>query len=117
MHSEDASFKYIRVLILIDGLDECEQKESRLLLQCLKQLLMSKHVFRIYCSSRPDVSHWASAILEPQWNISMPQKCPDMERYIEDTLEQCLESGDLFIGNPEIVLTIQDALLENAHGM
>lgn len=93
------------------------EKEARLLLECLKQLLISKHDFQIYCSSRPDVSRWARILLEPQWNISMPQKNSDIEEYVEDTLMRHLESGSLSVGNSTIILTIQDALLENAHGM
>ncbi|MCJ1428875.1 hypothetical protein MMC29_006786 [Sticta canariensis] len=37
------SHKYI---IVVDGLDECEETEIRLLLQCLKQLLLPKTVFK-----------------------------------------------------------------------
>ena len=103
--------------IIIDGLDECKEEESKLLLQCLKQLLMSKTAIRVYCSSRPDVSRWAPALLESQWNVFMSQINPDIEEYINDTLEQRLGSGNLSIGDPKIILTIRDALLENAHGM
>ena len=103
--------------IIIDGLDECEEKESRLLLQCLKQLLLSKTALRVYCSSRPDVFRWATAVLEPQWNIFMSETSSNIEEYIENTLEQCLGSGNLSIGDPTIILTIRDALLENVHGM
>ena len=103
--------------IIIDGLDECEEKELRLLLQCLKQLLMSKTALRVYCSSRPDVSRWAHTILEPQRNVSMSQNNPDMVEYIEGALEQRIESGNLFVGDPSIILSIRDALVENAHGM
>ena len=103
--------------IIIDGLDECEQNETRLVLQSLQQLLMSKYVFRVYCSSRPDVFHWTHAILEPKWNISMSQTITDIEEFIEDTLEAHLESGILSIGDPTIILAIRDALLKKAHGM
>ncbi|MCJ1463915.1 hypothetical protein MMC07_002524 [Pseudocyphellaria aurata] len=107
-----------KYFVVIDGLDECEEKERHLLLQCLKQLLMiPKRVFQIYCSSRPDVSRWARTFLEPQWNISMPQTSVDIEEYVEDTLEDQLESATLSIGEPTLILTIKDALLENAHGM
>ena len=59
--------------IIIDGLDECEGKDSKLLFQYLKQLLISKRNFHVYCSSRPDFFRWVPALLEPQWNISMSQ--------------------------------------------
>ncbi|MCJ1462893.1 hypothetical protein MMC07_001497 [Pseudocyphellaria aurata] len=103
--------------IIIDGLDECEEKETRLLLQYLKHLLMSKRVFRVYCSSRPDIFYSAQTILKPQWNVSMSQTNVAIEEYITDTLEENLESGSLSIGDPIIILSIRDALLENAHGM
>ena len=106
-----------RYFIIIDGLDECERKESRLLLRCLEQLLMFDQVIQIFCSSRPDVFRWASGPLEPKWNVSMSKTSLDMEEYIETALEQRLESGNLFVGNPAIIFTIRDALLENAHGM
>ncbi|MCJ1465075.1 hypothetical protein MMC07_003691 [Pseudocyphellaria aurata] len=110
-----SSHKYF---IVLDGLDECEEKETRLLLQGLKQLLtMSKQVFQVYCSSRPNVSRWAHALLEPQWNVSMSEGSADIEDYVEDTLVKRLESRDLSVGNSTIIFTIQDALLKNAHGM
>lgn len=106
-----------RYMIIIDGLDECEEKEIRFLLQYLKQLLTSKHVFQVYCSSRPDVFRWAPGLLRPRWKIYMSATTADIEEYIEDALEKHLESGSLTVGNPAIILTIRDALLENAHGM
>ena len=102
---------------IIDGLDECEETEIRIVLQCLKQLVTSTQVFRVYCSSRPDVFHWTSPLLNPQWNVFMSQKISEMVEYIESSLEQRLESGSFFVGNPAIILTIRDALLEKAHGM
>ena len=106
-----------KYFFIIDGMDECEEKERRLLLQCLKHLLVSRNVFQIYCSSRPDVFRWAHTLLEPRWNVSMSQTSSDIEEYINNALVEHLESGSLSIGNSEIILTIQDTLLQNAHGM
>lgn len=107
-----------KYFIIIDGLDECEEIETRLLLQCLKELLMSKHVFQVYCSSRPDVFRWAHTVLEPQWNLSMPSRINvDIEEYVEDALESRLDSGKLSMGNSTIILTIRDTLLKKADGM
>ena len=106
-----------KYFIVIDGLDECEEKDTRLLLQCLKQLLESKHSFQVYCSSRADIYRWAQLLLEPRWNISMQQTSVDIEEYVEETLVNRLESGSLSVGDLTIVLTIQDVLLKKAHGM
>ena len=78
---------------------------------------MSKHIFQIYCSSRPDVFRWAHSFLEPQWIASLSQTSADIEEYIEDTLTIHYESGSLSLGDPTLILTIQDALLENARGL
>ena len=106
-----------KFFIIIDGLDGCEEKETRLLLQCLKRLLKSKHVFQVYCSSRPDVFHWTQRLLQPEWIVSISQTSDDIKEYVEDTLAKHLESGHLYVGDPTIILTIRDAVLENAHGM
>lgn len=103
--------------IVVDGLDDCEEKESMSLVQCLKSLLLSNPGFRLYCSNRPDVFHWAPALLEPQWNITMSQASTDIENYIANTLERCLESGKFSVGDPAIIFTIKNALSENVHGM
>ena len=106
-----------KYFIIIDGLDECEEEETRSVLLCLKKLFMSKQVFKVYCSSRPDVFRWTRKLLEPKWNISMSQTGVAIEEYVKDSLERHLDSETLCVGNPTIILTIQDALLENAHGM
>lgn len=103
--------------IVIDGLDECEEKEAKSVLMFLNRLLMSRHVFHIYCSSRPAVFRWAASLLQPQWNVSMSEASPDIKEYVVDALTQCLESNRLRLGDPKMIITIQDALVENAHGM
>ncbi|MCJ1389131.1 hypothetical protein MMC18_001985 [Xylographa bjoerkii] len=40
-----------------------------------------------------------------------------MAEHIKDALVECLESGELCLGEPAIIFTIQDALLQNANGM
>lgn len=59
-----------KYFIVIDGLDECKEKERRLLLQCLKRLLKSKHVFRVYCASRSDVAQWAHTLTMERVHVS-----------------------------------------------
>ena len=106
-----------KYFIVIDGLDECKEAEIRLTLECLKQFLKSKHVIRVYCSSRPNVSHWTHTLLKPKWNVFMSHSRPDIEEYIEYSLEKNLESKRLCVGDPSVILTIRDTLLENAQGM
>lgn len=106
-----------KYFVVIDRLDECEEEEVKLLMECLKRLLASGRLFQLCCSSRPDVLRWIPAILQPQRSISMSDIGPEIAQYIEHTLEQHLESGSLCIGDPAMILNIQDALLEKARGM
>jgi ankyrin repeat domain-containing protein 50 len=103
--------------ILIDGLDECSEKELRLLIQQLKALLASRHIFHIYCSSRPDKHRWISAYLPPRWNVSMSQARSEIAEYIENALEERLKSSSLCLGDPALILIIQDALVKGSQGM
>ncbi|KAL9122029.1 MAG: hypothetical protein Q9187_001421 [Circinaria calcarea] len=109
-----------RYFVIIDGLDECEEAEAKELILATQKLLTSpKITFKLFCSSRPDVFRWVPCILKPEWHISMAtgDVKPDIERYIDATLAQRIESGDLQLGNPTLILTIRDTLLSGAQGM
>ena len=106
-----------KCFIIIDGLDECDSKEIKELLNCLKRLLQSSNLVQIYCSSRSDLLRWAPAILNAQWNISMPKVNPELEQYIEETLKKRLEERSLKLRDPANILNIMDALVKKAHGM
>ena len=106
--------------MVLDGLDECEEEEAKLLIANLQNLLTSAdQVFKIYCSTRPDVFQWTNAMLAPRWHFSMSLANigSEIADFIESTLEHCLELGTLRLGEPELIVAIQDALLEGAQGM
>ena len=106
--------------IVIDGLDECDEAEVRELVEALRALLAFKALrVKIYCSSRPDVTKWVSSTLNPEGHIVMNLKniSADIERYIEATLAEHLESNKLQVGNPTIIWTIQETLSKGAQGM
>lgn len=103
--------------IIIDGLDECEESEARELLSCLNHILEFEHDYHIYCSSRSDVFRWAPALLQPKWMLSMSEANGEIERYIEETLEECLLSERLCLGDPKLVLTIRNSLVAKANNM
>jgi Cdc6-like AAA superfamily ATPase len=109
-----------KMCILLDGVDECKKENAETVLKYLIRLIHSGiHVYHIFCSSRPDVSKWASNILPPSFILSMSALgCRDeMTPYIDDALEASLETGQLSIGNPDIITKIRDTLLNNSHGM
>lgn len=122
----DMVLEYLRTLlpsdlqeyfIIIDGLDECSEKELKLLIGYLKELLASRLIFHIYCSSRPDVYRRVPKLLRPQWNVSMSEASSEIAQYIESELEERLESGSLCLGDPTIILIIRDVLVKGSQGM
>ena len=103
--------------IVLDGIDECIENEAWLVMEYVKRMLTFKHVFRIYCSSRPNVFHWLPCLIQPQWRLLMPEVNPEIAEYICFELEQRMESGELCLGDPNVIISIQDALLKGAQGM
>ena len=47
----------------------------------------------------------------------MSQARSEIAEYIESALEERLESGSLCLGDPAIILIIQDALVKGSQGM
>ena len=48
---------------------------------------------------------------------SIPEENSDIEAFIEAELKSCIESKELVIGDPTLILEIRDALLEGSQGM
>ena len=114
---QELHLKPRKVFLTVDGIDECQKGEIEKVLDCLNDLHSSKTIFRIYLSSRPDVFTWASKKLSPRWHVPMPGQNPEIASYIADSLVQELESERLQLGNPAIIVVIQEKLTDNAHGM
>ncbi|MCJ1354068.1 MAG: hypothetical protein MMC33_004055 [Icmadophila ericetorum] len=109
-----------RYYILIDGLDECQDRESRLLMDSLKQLLTSDHHFQIFCSSQPNVLQWAPSLTNTYWTISMSADAEtdcEIAQYIERELVRRIVSRTFRPSTHTIFPTIVDALVRGAKGM
>lgn len=106
--------------IVIDGVDECEEEDIKCVLECLAMLLKSQHTFKVYYASRPEL-RWASTLFGVHEKISMSEApsgaSNEISLYIRSELERRLELGSLCIGDPAIILDIEDALLQGAQGM
>jgi len=104
--------------IVLDGVDECEDEVQQELLHLLHQLqtimkLLICISFRTGLNSESTIR----AILRPRAILSILDSNPDIGQFIEAELEARLESGKLSIGDPAIILEIQDALEIGAQGM
>ncbi|PVI02625.1 hypothetical protein DM02DRAFT_701085 [Periconia macrospinosa] len=108
-----------KVYFILDGLDECENNEKEILGQAVQKIQKALKVL-VCASSRAEPNNSLQSITEQfvaTRLISMPDDNPDIEAFIEADLERCLLQKRLIIGDPTLILDIQDALLKGSHGM
>jgi ankyrin repeat protein len=104
---------------ILDGLDECETAEREAVAQGLKKIQQLLKL-RLLISFRLEPNNGLDAFtkrLAITRVTSIPEDNPDIEAFIEAELGRCLESQTLVIGDPTLVLDIQDALVKGSQGM
>ena len=110
-----------RFYLVVDGLDELDVHERDIVIQQLSVLQSETFAMLLCISLREDpnesplkntFARLAAPVVTP-----IPNNTPDIERFIETELEHRIESGQLAIGSPLLILEIQDALLKGSQGM
>ncbi|KAJ6028022.1 hypothetical protein N7540_003598 [Penicillium herquei] len=110
-----------KAYLVIDGLDECEPEDRRTVIQELRWL--QQRFSLLLCASvrkeprDPYKIDDAWEKLESVDITAVPDNASDIEIFIETELEARITSGKLTVGNPLLVLEIQDALLAGSQGM
>ncbi|KAF6825989.1 hypothetical protein CMUS01_09621 [Colletotrichum musicola] len=105
--------------LLIDGLDECGQRELRSLLQALASVhnLPGWYLgFSVRLSPETPESLLAS-YFTLKWHFTMPVENPDIDRFVESELNRRLNNGQLRVGDTAILHEIRHALITGAKGM
>ena len=108
-----------RAYFILDGLDECDSTEKNNLIQHLRKF---QELFTLFLcvSHRIELDNTFKLSSEQFTAIritSIPDENPDIEVFINAELKSCIESQKLVIGNPNLILEIQDALLKGSQGM
>ena len=106
------------VFMLVDGIDECTDKEVTELLHLLRHVIYCRSdgaLLKIFISSRQETYRWGSPLLGVE-HVSMPKTNPEISLYIQSALEENLEAGLLTIQNPTLVLRISETLEKGAQG-
>ncbi|KAI4638414.1 hypothetical protein J4E93_010214 [Alternaria ventricosa] len=108
-----------KTYFIIDGLDECHDEEREMLTEAIKKAQTTLKM--LICASFRDRSYerlesFAFSFVTP-FAVHMPEKNPEIGAFIEAELSRCLETGRLTIGDPALILEIQDALLKGSQGM
>ena len=108
-----------RPFIIIDGLDELDGTERETLVESLKHLQRSFHL-SLCISVREDPANWLKTVpgqfLDPTV-VPIPDNKPEIETFIKGTLEKHLQFSRITIGDPALILEIQDALVKGSQGM
>jgi hypothetical protein len=106
--------------IVIDAIDECEKADRDILLNVLLKVINSSQTrIRIFLASRESIGREIDQRFKPYHYRTMnsPEAQEDIETYIKDAVREKIKIGALMVGQKELELDIQNALINNAQGM
>ncbi|KAH8755942.1 hypothetical protein F5882DRAFT_444653 [Hyaloscypha sp. PMI_1271] len=106
-----------KVYIVLDGLDECDSSEKDELLPHLRNLqqVFTLHLclsFTLAPENTLKTNQFIAATI-----ASIPVENPDIEEFIEAELERRIQSEQLVLDDPRLILEIRSALLKGSQGM
>lgn len=108
-----------KIYLILDGVDECGFKQKETLAKALREIQEKLQVL-VCLSFREKPDNSIQSVTEQFLAtriVSLPENNPDIEDFIETELERCLQRGLLTIGDPTLILEIQDTLLKGSQGM
>ena len=106
--------------VFIDGLHECSMTEAREVHQILEKLVASPNsIFKVFYTTRPDTYRelLSNSRRLRLANIPQHEENTDIEAFIHTALESALETGGLQLGDPSLIIEIEDTLCRGAQGM
>ena len=115
-HTLPADFK---AYVILDGIDDCDDSEREQLIQHLHKLQVEFKLL-LCISHRVDSNSLLNNYLEKftaATSTSIPDNNPDIEEFIEAELKSCIQCRKLVLGDPRLILEIQDALRAGSKGM
>jgi hypothetical protein len=107
-------------IIIVDGIDECSITDRTTILQCLKSIFtaLPKSV-KILISSRIATRREIERYLHINYHVDLshPKSLKDIEIFIDNTIEEKIQSDQLVIGDPGLRQEIRSTLCDGAQGM
>jgi hypothetical protein len=109
------------VFMVVDGLDECDEKERQIFLKCAYQLCVPRSAtFRIFCSGRPEIKSELSEVvaLETQQSFEVPtieitwQTKPDIDKLIKARMRRMR-----FFQNQRLRFKIYHSITNSSNGL
>jgi ankyrin repeat protein len=106
-----------QAFFIIDGMDECDDSEKDILIRQLRNF--KKRFVLLMCVSLrwETTSGFSLEWFENNSLMTIPDDNPEIEAFISAELISSVESGKLLIGEPAIILEIQNALIKGSQGM
>ena len=117
---EDRVNKFDRVYIVLDGADECDVKDQRIITKTLSRLattLTSR--LKIFIASRESLLTEVDRSFRRREHLSTggADAKPDIAVYVEETIMERQRDGDLELGDPSLLQEIKSKLIAHADGM
>ena len=106
--------------VIIDGLDECEEQDMRLLTRNMTKMMgIFSGCFKLIYVSRPELGSIVSKVARPsfEFSITKEKNKSDRRSYIKAKLAEYLGDQRLQLGNPELLADILGALENGSEGM
>ena len=106
--------------IFIDAIDECSKSEWEVLLEVLRDIVVSfSGVVKIFLAARQGIVEDVRKIFKAYYQVTMgsSKAGSDIKTYIKDVLAEKRDGGKLVVGNPELINEITDTLVQQANGM
>lgn len=113
-----------RYFVVLDGLDDCEEVQFKKIVDVIRSLADSPllHI-KLYFTTRTSVMNWVPLKLQPERHIDLDiaenqaSVARDIDSFVNASLQERLRENELQLGDPALVLKIQDALKTGAKGM
>jgi len=108
-----------RLILILDGLEACAKQNRLELFGALEHLQMSLNTtVCLSCSiGAGNESERNINTLKRQRNIILPDDRPELRAYVKTRLLEKLENGELCLGDPGLILVIEQALNDGSQGM
>ncbi|KAF3390137.1 hypothetical protein DPV78_011474 [Talaromyces pinophilus] len=108
-----------RAFFVLDGLDECGYSVAKEVIRYLRKIQESLNL-HLCVSLRLEPNkllRYPRDLFVQCIVTSIPVENPDIEIFIERELENRVQSNELIIGDPELILDIRDSLMAGSQGM
>jgi ankyrin repeat domain-containing protein 50 len=108
-----------KAYVVVDGLDECQPGEVEAITTLILRL-QEMFTITVCVSLRPEPDtrlRKSLAKLLHSVSVFLPETNPDIEPFIENQLKEHIKSQRLVVGNPALILEIQNALFKGSQGM